>query len=109
MLPNNITAYLRENAGWMDPKSGIIFYNGTLPSTCEWTPVSQIEQLQHTKLDNPKQNLLVNVAGHEQYWWPFYRNYIPNNFAQWSCAIRHVTEHGYKPIWIEDGFFGGCE
>ncbi|MDO5566679.1 MAG: hypothetical protein Q4G59_08480, partial [Planctomycetia bacterium] len=55
MLPNNITAYIRENAGWMDPKSGIIFYNGSLPSTCEWTPVSQIEQLQHSKLDNPKQ------------------------------------------------------
>ncbi len=24
-------------------------------------------------------------------------------------ALRHVTEHGYKPIWIDDGFFGGCD
>lgn len=108
MLPNHITAYIREHQGWMDPNSGIIFYNGVMPTTCEWIPTTQTEWLHHRKLDNPKQNLLINIAGHEQYWWPFYRNYKSDNFERWDTALRHVTEHGYKSIWIDDGFFGGC-
>ncbi|HPM82801.1 MAG TPA: hypothetical protein PLF81_18990, partial [Candidatus Anammoximicrobium sp.] len=99
---------LREHQGWMDPDSGIIFYNGAMPTTVEWIPTTQTEWLYHRKLDNPKQNLLINVAGHEQYWWPFYRNYKADIFERWDTALRHVTEHGYKPIWIDDGFFGGC-
>ena len=77
MLPNHITAYIREHQGWMD-RLGIIFYNGAMPATVEWIPTTQTEWLQHRKLDNPKQNLLVNVAGYEQYWWPFYRNFKPD-------------------------------
>jgi len=109
MLPNHITAYIREHQGWMDPDSGIIFYNGAMPTTCEWIPTTQTEWLHHRKLDNPKQNLLINIAGHEQYWWPFYRNFKSDIFERWDTALRHVTEHGYKPIWIDDGFFGGCD
>ena len=109
MLPNRITAYIRENQGWMEPETGIVFYNGGLGTTCEWLPVSQTESVHHKKLDNPKQNLLVHVAGHEQYWWPFYRNYFKDIFERWDNALRHVTEHGYKPILIDDGFFGGCD
>lgn len=108
MLPNRITAYLRENQGWMDFDSGLVFYNGSLGGT-EWLPVEQTEAVQHRKLDNPKLNQLVHVAGHEQYWWPFYKNHFPDIFERWDKALRHVTEHGYKPIWIDDGFFGGCE
>jgi hypothetical protein len=63
----------------------------------------------HRKLDNPKLNMLVNIAGHEQYWWPFYKNYKKDNFDRWEAALRYITERGYKPIWIEDGFFGSVE
>ncbi|HPA17936.1 MAG TPA: hypothetical protein PLU30_09320 [Verrucomicrobiae bacterium] len=108
MLPNSITAYIRENQGWMDFDSGIIFYNGAMPATCEWVPVEQTIPLMHRKLDNPKYNTLVNIAGHEQYWWPFYKNYKEDNFDRWDAALRHITEQNYKPIWIEDGFFGGA-
>ncbi|OGV69406.1 MAG: hypothetical protein A2283_11235 [Lentisphaerae bacterium RIFOXYA12_FULL_48_11] len=109
MLPNSITAYIRENQGWMDFDSGIIFYNGGMPSTCEWVPVEQTIPLMHRKLDNPRLNMLVNIAGHEQYWWPFYKNYKKDIFDRWEAALRYITERGYKPIWIEDGFFGGVE
>lgn len=109
MLPNTITAYIRENQGWMDFESGIIFYNGALPSTCEWVPVEQTIPLMHQKLDNPRLNSLINIAGHEQYWWPFYKNFKDDIFDRWDAALRYVTERGYRPIWIEDGFFGGVD
>lgn len=108
MLPNSITAYIRENQGWMDFDSGIIFYNGAMPATCEWVPVGQTIPLMRRKLDNPKHNTLVNIAGHEQYWWPFYKNFKEDNFDRWDAALRYITEQNYKPIWIEDGFFGGA-
>lgn len=52
---------------------------------------------------------LIQVAGHEQYWWPFYKNFVPDIYERYATAFRFVLDRGYRPIWIEDGFFGGAE
>ncbi len=28
---------------------------------------------------------------------------------EYATAFRFVLDRGYRPIWIEDGFFGGAE
>ena len=89
--------------------SGLIFYNGMMDTTCEWTPVDKIGPTILRRIEVPAKSHLVNIAGHEQYWWPFYKNFVPDIYERWATAFRFVLDRGYKPIWIEDGFFGGAE
>jgi hypothetical protein len=42
----------------------------------------------------------------EQYFWPFYRNYVPDHAQRLDAATRWVTEHGYKPVFFHEGFLG---
>ena len=107
-LPDDVLEYLHYNQGWMHFESGLIFYNGFL-GTCEWTPVDKIGPNLLTWIENPAKSHLLNVAGHEQYWWPFYKNYVPDIYKRYATAFRFVLDRGYQPIWIEDGFFGGAE
>ena len=46
---------------------------------------------------------------HEQYWWPFYKNFVPDIYERYATAFRFALDRGYQPIWIEDGFFAGAE
>ena len=108
-LPDKILEYLHDNQGWMHFDSGLIFYSGWTGSTCEWTPVDKMGPSILSRIAAPATSHLVNIAGHEQYWWPFYKNFVPDNYERWATAFRFVVDRGYKPIWIEDGFFGGAE
>ena len=107
-LPDNILEYLHYNQGWMHFDSGLIFYAGST-GTREHTPVDKAGPSLLTVIENPAKNHLINIAGHEQYWWPFYKNFVPDNYERWATGFRFVVDRGYKPIWIEDGFFGGAE
>ena len=52
---------------------------------------------------------IMDLFTHEQYFWPFYRNYIPDHPQRLDATIRWVTEHGYKPVFFHEGFLGGRE
>ena len=107
-LPDNILNYLCDNQGWMHFESGLIFYNGSV-RTCEWTPVDKVAANLLSRIEVPAKSHVINIAGHEQYWWPFYKNFVPDIYERYATAFRFVLDRGYKPIWIEDGFFGGAE
>ncbi len=107
-LPDDVLEYLCDNQGWMHFESGLIFYSGSTGG-CDWTPVDKIIPNIRRRIDVPSTSHLVNIAGHEQYWWPFYRNFVPDIYERYATAFRFVLDQGYKPIWIEDGFFGGLE
>ena len=107
-LPDNILEYLCDNQGWMHFESGLIFYDGSV-RTCEWVPVDEVASNLLSRINAPAKSHLINIAGHEQYWWPFYKNYVPDVYERWATAFRFVLDRGYQPIWIEDGFFGGAE
>jgi len=49
----------------------------------------------------------MDLLTHEQYFWPFYRNYLPDHAARMDAAIRWVTENGYEPVFLHEGFLGG--
>jgi len=106
-LPDDVLEYLCDNQGWMHFESGLIFYSGSTGG-CDWTPVDKIVPSILRRIEVPSKSHLINIAGHEQYWWPFYKNYVPDIYERYATAFRFVLEQGYKPIWIEDGFFGGA-
>jgi hypothetical protein len=49
----------------------------------------------------------MDLFTHEQYFFPFYRNYIPDHAQRLDTAIRYVTEEGYRPVFFHEGFMGG--
>ncbi len=107
-LPDAVLKYLVDNQGWMHFESGLIFYSGSTGG-CDWTPVDQIVPNILRQIDVPATSHLINIAGHEQYWWPFYKNFVPDIYERYATAFRFVLDRGYRPIWIEDGFFGGAQ
>ncbi len=107
-LPDDVLEYLYYNQGWMHFESGLIFYTGST-GTREWTPVEKTVPRLLAVIENPAKSHLLNIAGHEQYWWPFYKNFVPDLYERYATAFRFVLDRGYQPIWIEDGFFGGAE
>ncbi|NLX98370.1 MAG: hypothetical protein GXY83_19605 [Rhodopirellula sp.] len=107
-LPDDVLEYLYDNQGWMHFESGLIFYNGSTGG-CDWTPVDKIAANILRRLEVPAKSHLIQIAGHEQYWWPFYKNFVPDIYERYATAFRFVLDRGYQPIWIEDGFFGGAE
>jgi len=107
-LPDNILEYLYDNQGWMHFESGLIFYDGSTGG-CDWTPVDKIVPNILSRIEVPSKSHLINIAGHEQYWWPFYKNFVPDIYERYATAFRFVLDRGYRPIWIDDGVFGGAE
>ncbi len=53
------------------------------------------------------QREIMDLFTHEQYFWPFYRDHLPDHARRLDVAIRWVTEHGYKPVLFHEGFLGG--
>ncbi|MDZ7617382.1 MAG: hypothetical protein U1E05_10275 [Patescibacteria group bacterium] len=107
-LPDDILEYLYYHQGWMHFETGLIFYSAST-GTREWTPVEKTVPGLLAVIENPAKSHLLNIAGHEQYWWPFYKNFVPDIYDRYATAFRFVLDRGYKPVWIEDGFFGGAE
>ena len=48
----------------------------------------------------------IGLSTHEQYSFDYYPNFIPDHFDRIEAAVRTVTEHGYKPVFFNDGFLG---
>jgi hypothetical protein len=57
--------------------------------------------------DNPEQAEIMDLFTHEQYFWPFYANYLPDHAERLDTTIRWVTERGYEPVFFHEGFLGG--
>lgn len=49
---------------------------------------------------------IIDLFTHEQYFWPFYKSYVPDHAQRLDAAIRWVTEHGYKPVFFHEGLLG---
>lgn len=47
-----------------------------------------------------------SLATHEQYFFDYYHNYIPDHRERVETALRYVTEQGYQPVFFNDGFLG---
>jgi hypothetical protein len=55
---------------------------------------------------NPETNEVIGLATHEQYSFPHYFNYIPDHFKRMETGVRWLTEHGYAPVFFQEGFLG---
>ncbi|MBR5025965.1 MAG: hypothetical protein IKX48_12940, partial [Victivallales bacterium] len=51
-------------------------------------------------------NECFGLGSHEQYTFPYYKNYVPDHLERIDTAARTAYEHGCKPVYYEQGFLG---
>jgi hypothetical protein len=97
--------YISKHDVLKDFDSGIIFTSDDI--VCNSVPINQIEETLVPLADNPNRAEIMLLLTHEQYFWPFYKNYIPDHEQRLDVALRFVTERGYKPVFFHEGLLGG--
>jgi hypothetical protein len=104
-LDDKRSEYLSRHDALMDFENGIVFSKVDL--ICNNTPVAEIVPALARLAEDPNQAEIMDLFTHEQYFWPFYRNHVPDHAQRLETAIRWVTEHGYKPVFFHEGLLGG--
>ncbi len=97
--------YLSQRDAWKDFDSGIVF--SRVDIVCNNVPADRIVGTLEPLAKDPNTAEIMDLFTHEQYFWPFYQNYIPDHPKRLDVAIRWVTEHGYQPVFFHEGFLGG--
>lgn len=90
-----------------DFASGMIF--SRVDMVVNNTPLDKIVPTLEEVVADPRQGELVDLLTHEQYFWSFYQAYLPDHAQRMDRAIGFLTERGYKPVFLQDGFLGGPE
>jgi hypothetical protein len=104
-LPDDVSAYCASHDAWKHFDSGIVF--SMVDIVCNSHPVGEIAAVLAPLAKDPNRAEIMDLFTHEQYFWPFYMNYIPDHAQRVEAAIRFVTERGYKPVFFHEGFLGG--
>jgi len=104
---DEVSEYLSRHDAWKDFQSGIVF--SRVDIVCNSVPVERIIPTLEPQTKDPNTAEIMDLFTHEQYFWPFYHNYLPDHPQRLDVAIRWVTEQGYKPVFFHEGFLGGRE
>ncbi len=104
---DEVSEYVSRHDAWKDFDSGIVF--SRVDIVCNSVPVDKIVPTLEPQIKDPNTAEILDLFTHEQYFWPFYRNYLPDHPQRLDAAIRWVTDHGYKPVFFHEGFLGGRE
>jgi len=99
--------YLSRHDSLMDFDSGIIFSKTDL--ICNLCPIDRIVPTLESVKQDPNRAEIIDLFTHEQYFWPFYFNYIPDHFERLDKTLHWVTENGYKPVFFHEGLLGAPE
>ncbi|MHB8901834.1 MAG: hypothetical protein ACYC6Y_24020 [Thermoguttaceae bacterium] len=97
--------YLSVRDAWKDFDSGIVF--SRVDIICNNVPADRIVSTLEPQAKDPNTAEIIDLFTHEQYFWPFYQNYIPDHPKRLDVAIRWVTENGYQPVFFHEGLLGG--
>lgn len=96
--------YVEHNFLLKDFVSGCIF--SQIHIVCNKVSVDQINATLDPLLDNPAGSQILDIETHEQHFWPYYPGYLPDHFERVEKTIHWATQHGYKPVFWNDGFLG---
>ena len=97
-------AYLENHDALMDFDSGLAF--SRIDIIFNNTPQANVIPKLAPLLDDPRHAEYMDLLTHEQYFWPFYRSYVPDHSERIATGLRFLVENGYVPIWQHEGFLG---
>ncbi len=97
-------AYLNGHDALMDFDSGLVFTRTDI--IFNNTPLEQVESVLRPLIDDRDNGEYMDLLTHEQYFWPFYCNYVPDHAERIAAGLRLLTANGYAPVWQHEGFLG---
>ncbi len=104
LLDDERSEYLSRHDALMDFASGIVFSKVDL--VIDQTPLQRIVPALDLVAKDPNQSEIIDLLTHEQYFWPFYRNYLRDQPQRVEAAVRWAAEKGYEPVLFHEGFMG---
>lgn len=96
--------WLARNEALKDFETGIVFSNIDLCGNT--TPLEEIEPRLEELAADPRTAEIMDLFTHEQYFWPFYHNYLPDHADRLDVMLRWVTERAYEPVFFHEAFPG---
>ncbi len=99
-----VSEYLSCHDAWKDFDSGIVF--SRVDIVCNSTAPEKVVPLLDPQLKDPNTAEIIDLFTHEQYFWPFYRNYLSDHRQRVENAIRWARENNFKPVFFHEGFLG---
>ena len=104
LLDPERSEYLSRHDALMDWSTGIVYSHVDI--VCNNTPVDRVVPTLEPLTGDPDNAEIMDLFTHEQYFWPFYRNFRPDHAERLERAIRFVSERGYAPVFFHEGFLG---
>jgi hypothetical protein len=96
--------YLWHNDCLKHWESGIVF--SRVDIVVNNTPVERVPDVLGPLADDPGHAEVMDLLTHEQYFWDFFPAFIPDHPERLECAVRWVTDHGYRPVFLHEGLLG---
>ncbi len=96
--------WLSRNEALKDFQSGIVF--SMIDLCANATPLDEIEPRLEQLAASPRTAEVMDLFTHEQYFWPFYRNYLPDHADRLDVMLRWMTERTYEPIFFHERYPG---
>ena len=92
--------YLEQQDFLLDVDSGIVF--SKIDLVANLVPLDDTVPTLEKVIADPNTAEFIDLMTHEQYFWPFYRNYLPDHWDRLDRAFAFLTERGYKPVFMND-------
>jgi hypothetical protein len=92
--------YLSTHDFLLDVDSGIVF--SRMDMVLNLVPLNDIVPMLERVVADPNSAEFIDLMTHEQYFWSFYKNYIPDHWDRLDRAFAFLTERDYKPVFIND-------
>ena len=102
-VPEYAIRHVDQHDAWYNFENGLLF--SKIDLCCNRVPLKDTLPTLQQAYDNPNTREVMDLGTHEQYFWPFYKNYMPDHAERLDCTFRFVTEHGYKAIFPEEDLF----
>jgi len=101
--PEYALKYLDTHDAWYNFQNGLLF--SKIDLCCNRVPLKDTLPTLQRAYDDPHTREVMDLATHEQYFWPFYKNYMPDHAQRLDQAFRFVTARGYQAVFpAEDPF-----
>jgi len=95
--------HLNQRFIWRDNREGIIFNRIAL--VINTIPLEQVVPFLDGLRSGSRKPAYVDLMIHEQYFYPFYRDYQPDYGQKVLSSVKWAEENGYKPAFLGECIF----
>ena len=97
------TQHINKRFLWRDNREGIIFSKASIVINSH--KVDEIVPFLDDLKRDPHKSAYMDLLIHEQYFYPFYKDYQPDFRQKVTTAIKWAADKGYKPAFLSECIF----